>query len=281
MLELQLGSAKIAAKAWGPENGRPVLALHGWLDNAASFDRVAPLLPGLRIVAPDFPGHGHSDPLPTGTNYHFIDGVVFAAQFADALGWKEYAVLGHSMGGAIGTLLAGARPNTISKLFLIDALGPLAETAEGNVDRLRSYIEKKLRPQAARRSRTFASLDAMVEARQKVAPLSDEGGRCIIERGSRKVEGGYTWSSDPRLTAPSALRMTETQVLAFLKRIVCPVQIVWAKDGETGRMPYVASHMRLRVEALTHVTEMQLEGGHHVHLDTPAAVAVKINAFLA
>ena len=49
----------ITAKAWGPEDGKPFLGLHGWLDNANTFDKIAPLLPeNIRLVAMDFPGHG-------------------------------------------------------------------------------------------------------------------------------------------------------------------------------------------------------------------------------
>nr|XP_015215180.1 PREDICTED: serine hydrolase-like protein 2 [Lepisosteus oculatus] len=62
----------IAAKDWGPRDGRPVLCLHGWSDNAGSFDRLIPLLPAdCRCVAIDFPGHGLSTHRPAGVLYTF------------------------------------------------------------------------------------------------------------------------------------------------------------------------------------------------------------------
>lgn len=48
----------VAAKVWGPVDGVPVLGLHGWLDNCATFDRMGPHLAaaGIRLVSIDFPG---------------------------------------------------------------------------------------------------------------------------------------------------------------------------------------------------------------------------------
>ncbi|KAG8436443.1 hypothetical protein GDO86_007511, partial [Hymenochirus boettgeri] len=64
----------LAAKAWGNCDGLPVLCLHGWLDNANSFDRLVPLLPkDHHYVALEFSGHGLSSHLPQGVRYQHID----------------------------------------------------------------------------------------------------------------------------------------------------------------------------------------------------------------
>ena len=49
-LEFDTGLVTIRAKRWGQEKGIPTLCLHGFLDNAASFDRLAPELHGLDML---------------------------------------------------------------------------------------------------------------------------------------------------------------------------------------------------------------------------------------
>ncbi|HBN60384.1 MAG TPA: alpha/beta hydrolase, partial [Halomonas sp.] len=66
---LSLANGRLAALSWGRQDAPTWLALHGWLDNAASFTRLAPRLVsalGIRIVAIDFRGHGHSAHAPAG-----------------------------------------------------------------------------------------------------------------------------------------------------------------------------------------------------------------------
>ena len=72
-VRLNLPHIELAAHLSGPEDGLPVIALHGWLDNANSFARLAPKLDGLRIIALDMAGHGHSGHRPPGAGYAMGD----------------------------------------------------------------------------------------------------------------------------------------------------------------------------------------------------------------
>src|SRR5690606_11793724 len=100
-IRLNLPHVELAAHLYGPEDGRPVLALHGWLDNAATFSRLAPRLQGLRIVALDFAGRGHSGHRGPGAGYQLWDYAVDVLLVAEELGWQRFLLLGHSLGGII------------------------------------------------------------------------------------------------------------------------------------------------------------------------------------
>src|SRR5262245_11789511 len=79
--------------------GRPrVIALHGWLDNAASFLPLSSRLPDLDLLLLDLPGHGRSAHLPPGAEYGLTTHLHATLDAADALGWERFTLLGHSMG---------------------------------------------------------------------------------------------------------------------------------------------------------------------------------------
>ena len=127
---LDVSGRRIAARVWGPADGRRILALHGWLDNAASFDRLAPLLEGARIVAVDLPGHGLSEHAPKGCSYHFFDWPADVLAITKALGWFEFDLMGHSMGAGIASLTPALAGGSVKRLILIEGIGPLSRLEE-------------------------------------------------------------------------------------------------------------------------------------------------------
>lgn len=262
--------------------GPRVLALHGWLDNAASFLPLAPFLHALDLVAIDLPGHGRSAHLPPGAEYSFAAAIGSVLDVADALGWERFSLLGHSMGAGISSLIAAACPERIERLVAIEMLGALAETPEQTAARLRDAVATQ-RSRGQRGLRTFPEIEIAVQARMLASRVPGSGLdaatlRPLVERGLRAVEGGFAWSSDPRLTLPTLTRMTEAQVDNLLAAIACPTLAIFADPAQ----PYLPDALRRhRVALLPQGRMLTLPGGHHLHMQQPAEVAAAITGFLA
>lgn len=275
-LTLTVHGRKVAAQAWGRAGGTRVLALHGWLDNAASFSQLAPLLSDVDLVAIDFPGHGRSDHLPDGCWYHHIDSIDEVLVILDALGWSSATLLAHSMGAACASLVAATRPDRIEALWLIEALGPLSTEADQSLALLRRAHAQRAE-RGSRGLRTFATLADAVAARQKgVSGLTSAAAMTLIERGTRALPGGWQWSSDPRLTLASPQRATQAQAVAWLRGIECPTLLILAVPAAT----FLPSAMIAeRAAAVVDITVLHLPGSHHLHLEDPEPVAAAIAAF--
>ena len=275
-VRLRLPHIELAAHLYGPEDGRPVIALHGWLDNAASFSRLAPLLPGLRIVALDFAGHGHSDHRPPGGSYAIWDYAHDVLQVAEQFGWQRFSLLGHSMGAIVSVLLAAAMPERVERLALIDGLMPYT----GEADTAPQKLGEALQAQLALASKTkpvYAEFDRAVEARMRgVGAVSREAAHLLAQRGLMPVPGGYTWRTDSRLTLPSPLRLTHAHALAFARSLQCPAKLVLAQQGMLIAQPNISQMLEgLAVEAV------ELPGGHHLHLDDDQGATLVADCFKA
>lgn len=259
----------------GTPNGTKVLALHGWLDNAASFLPLAAQLPQLDLVMLDLPGHGRSAHLPPGADYNLMVTINAVLEVADQLGWEEFSVLGHSMGAGIGSILAASLPQRVQRLVAIEALGALAEASERTVQRLRDGVAAA-RALPSKKLRVFPDLAAPVRARMQANQLSEASARLLVERGVAPVEGGFVWSSDPRLTLPALQRMTEAQVRQLIAGIECPVRVIFADPPQT----YLPEPLRSDRAALLPQGELVvLPGIHHLHMEAPIEVAHAIGGF--
>ncbi len=274
-LRLRLpGGLSLAALAWGPEQGRRVLALHGWLDNAASFAPLAPHLPDCRLIALELAGHGHSDHRPGFGHYHYADYLDDALAAADALGWECFTLLGHSLGAGLAPLLAVMAPERVEGLWLIDALGPLGRPADTAAEALRSAAEQlhgrnRYRPQSA------ATFDDLLARRIKGSrsPISTEAARILCERGAEQCDGRWHWRHDPRLLLDSPFYLDEAQIRAILAELATPTLLIQGDRGLLASRPRALERIAL-VKGLGYRI---LPGGHHIHMESPQAIADFIN----
>ena len=273
MLEsiIKLHHLNIATLQFNRGENPKIIALHGWLDNAMSFAPLAAALPEFEILALEFPGHGHSDHFTNDLPYHFIDAVIHMMQLIDHYNWQDVIILGHSMGGGIGSLLAGIMPERIKKLIIIEGLGPLTDVEETTPEQILDYF--KMSKKLLRRGQThYPSLDAMAETRSQKGYLSFEHAKIICERGAKQTNQGWVWRHDPKLYLPSPVRLTEAQVLAIFKKITTKTCFIQANNG----FHFDEQKMAARQAAIVNLTTHQVEGGHHYHMENPEAVA-KIN----
>lgn len=264
-IRIQLPHIDLAARVYGPEDGQPVLALHGWLDNAMTFELLAPKLEGLRIVAIDMAGHGYSGRRAPGAGYQLWDYAADALMAAQELGWTKFSILGHSLGGIIAVLLAGAVPERITRLALIDGLVPDTGEAAQSPKKLGEALLAQL--DLPNKSKTvYSSVDQAVQARKRgLVAVSQLAAELLASRGLSPVAGGYSWNTDQRLTLPSPLRLTATHALAFVQALQCPTALVLAEQGLLLTVPEFV-HFLEGVD-IPHLDVQRLPGGHHLHVD--------------
>ncbi len=259
----------MAIQTWGPKNGPLVVALHGWLDNSASFAPLANCLPEARILAVDFFGHGHSDPLPPSSLYSVLACVQQIHGFCAALHLEDFYLLGHSLGGGAASLYTSLFPSAVRKLILVDATIPTLAPDSDLYTQTQNYLETA---PAKKSSPWYPSVEAAAQARSEKSGLNLASAIELAKRGTRPESEGVEWRTDPRLTLPLAHPYTEAQVQEFIQHIQTPSIVISATDGYLSRYPHATSW----TQKLATGVQIEVPGGHHVHMEDPEVVAAHI-----
>lgn len=272
---LKLAGCDCAVVEWNPSGSIVVLAFHGWLDNLATFESLVNHMPEVRLIAVDFPGHGHSGHLPNANTYHFVDGVYLIDDLAAHFKLEKLNILGHSMGAAVACLYAGAKPEKVRGLVLIESLGPLTTEAEGIPGLIRqSLIQRRLL--IDKRKPVYKNFEQALDVRAEVSQIEKSLIKPLVERALVNVEtGGYTWRADSKLRISSTIRLSEVQLQQVLSQIEAPVLMFEAESGLLAENAL----MQKRKKDFKRLTVSQLAGGHHVHLEQPQSCGNEIQAF--
>ncbi|MEM9696290.1 MAG: alpha/beta hydrolase, partial [Myxococcota bacterium] len=214
-----------------------VLLLHGFLDAGGTWDLVAQRLvaEGHRVIAPDQRGFGRSDRVGPGGYYHFYD---YVADIDALVGSfdpeRRLAVVGHSMGGAVASMFAGARPDRVERLVVCEGLGPPSMEPAVAVQRTRRWLDQleqgkpskplKNRADALKRLAAFHGKVEYHVLESRVEHLAD------FDEG-----GGGRWRYDPLHRTSSPQRFDRDAFLSFVKAVHCPVMFV--SGGPSGFHP--------------------------------------------
>ena len=189
-----------------------------------------------------------------------------------ALGGRVVLV-GHSMGGTIASLYAGIRPEAVAGLVILDGLG-LPDGLSGTMERWRAHLDghRSLRP-----PRTLGSVEEAMQRILALHPMLDERhARLLAERGTRPVEGGVAWSTDPRHRLRMAVPYRQDQHAKLLSEVRCPVLLVWPET------PAFAEEDIRRLTSLLPMARQLVVPNttHALHMQAPVSVAEAIRALL-
>jgi len=253
----------------------PTIALHGWLDNANSFDAFAQAMPELDLYAMDFAGHGYSDPRPADVGYWGWLDVQDVIAVADRLGWQRFAIVAHSMGAEYSTQLVGLYPERVSAQICIDGYVE-AVSVDTMLDGIRENLDACL-TMSGGALRGYPSLDAMAARLEAAKGIEFAAARALVERGHRVTDGGYVWSTEPRIRRTHTQRQPDDVVVALAKRTTAPTLMIVARNGED----WFKRSLELVRAVLPVFEEITLDGPHHLHMSAalPEVVA-EIRRFL-
>ena len=229
-------------------------------------------------------GHGLSSHLPPGMMYHYWDNIIHVKLVAEYFGWKRFSILGHSLGGIIGSMVASTLPDMIEKLVMIDIVKAMSVPAKQQPSRAAKAVEgyfhisKKLEQSPP--SYPFeVARERLVKANN--GSINDEAAEVLMKRGTtQNEEGGYYFSRDLRHVIPSIASYTVDQHAEFAKKLSCPLLLLKAKSGPLYEDKAIYDDfINLYRQHSQGFEYIEVEGTHHVHLVNPENVAHHINNF--
>lgn len=250
----------------------PVFLIHGFMDAAGTWDRVAPALAaaGHRVFAPDMRGFGVGARVPAGGYYHFPDYIADLAGLVDALvpdPAQPIKLVGHSMGGTVVTLYAGAMPERVSGLVSIEGLGPPDNGFEMGPLRMRRWLDDLRSLRAAVPMKREDARRRLGLAHPGVAPeiLDTRLPHLVRDAG----EGMVTWLYDPLHRTTSPMPFFARLFVEYARKVACPTLFV--SGGPTGFHP---PDEKERLAAFAHLESVELaDAGHMVHWTRPDELA--------
>lgn len=271
----------------------PLVLLHGWMDVGASWQFVvdafsSPFLQGRLVVAPDWRGFGLSTPAQRADCYHFVDYLADLDHLIDHVAGKQPVdLVGHSMGGNIAMMYAGARPARIRRLVNLEGFGLPATRPTQAPNRYAQWMNEIRQLQRGEITlKDYDGVESVAQRLMKTNPrLPPDKAAWLARHWARPANDGR-W----RILGDAAHKITSAQIyradeaVALYAAIIAPVLNVEAESDSLGqwwgeRFTREEYHQRLAHVRDTRSTTV-VDCGHMLHHDQPEMVARLIENFL-
>lgn len=282
---------KLAGKWWGSKEIRPIVVLHGWQDNAGSFDTLIPLLPThLSYLAIDLPGHGRSSHISGAMNYNVLDYIFVLNDLKEKLQWSKISLMAHSMGSISSFIFAAMFPDKVDMVIALDTLKQQIRSAKMTVKLLQYRGEHVLVADKWKRNADSEppsyTYDELIErvVLGSMQSIDRDKAKYLIERGVKKSEkypDKYYFSRDIRIKYMFDYLSDQSVCLEMIKRIRIPYLFVKATDKNFSENP---KHIKEAISVFQQINPnfrmVNVSGTHHVHLNSPELIAHHIATFL-
>ncbi|MEN9888385.1 MAG: 4,5:9,10-diseco-3-hydroxy-5,9, 17-trioxoandrosta(10),2-diene-4-oate hydrolase [Pseudomonadota bacterium] len=282
-------------RQWGSSDPKaPLLLLaHGWMDVGASWQFMvdqldAGWLQARRVVALDWRGYGLTE-APEVDSYWFPD---YLGDLDALIGQLSpdapIDLVGHSMGGNVVMMYAGARPARIRRLVNLEGFGMAETRPEQAPQRLGQWLDELQKHHAGDNTLHSYPDAAAVAARlmKNNARLPQAQADWLAQHWARPGSDGR-WrilgDAAHKIVNPYLYRVDE--VLAVFRQITAPVLAVEASDDSLGQWwkgKYTLEQYHARLQAVPQVQIARIEdAGHMLHHDQPQALARLLQDFLS
>jgi pimeloyl-ACP methyl ester carboxylesterase len=268
---IEVAGARAHVRDEGPRSieGRdtiPIVLIHGSLGSLQVWEGwVEALKDRARLISVDLPGHGLTGAWPR-DEYTIEAYADFIEVLADTLNLDRFAIVGHSMGGAVAWNFAATRPERVSHLVLVDSAG---------------FAREGETPLSLRLARlpVLGSLSIWFRpeflARRALGDAYGDPALATPERVRRYAE--LQRFPGNRRAALLRSRTSETLDTSVLKRLDVPTLIMWgARDPWTPPADAFRFQQSIRASHLALFEKL----GHMPMEEDPRATAAAIDAFL-
>lgn len=275
--KVQVDGLSIFYREAGPKNAPTLLLLHGFPSSSRMYEPlIARLSAKYHLIAPDYPGFGHSDaPTPDKFHYTFDNLATVIEHFTDAIGLNQYVLYMQDYGGPVGMRLAISRPERVRAFIVQNAvshdegLGPLWE-------KRKAFWANRATYEPALRS-AFLSLDAAKARHVGSNPLPDtlDPDRWTDEFAHLSLPGQADIQTDlffDYRTNVSSYASWGKWLREHQPRSL----VVWGKYDSSFEVDEVKAYQRDVPKADVHV----IDAGHFAINDKPEEISRLVSSFM-